>query len=153
VSRRHGGRDPAGVAYWLAVLLLIGFGFLAILSIGWPFLLLGAGLGVLGPLRSKPQVFRTAVVLMLGTWVGFLAGYLAVGPLTCSATASETTRTVIETCRSVTGIEYDGPRFAPGLIAGGVGAVAGMGASWLIARRLNRRFGLRRTHQVPHRGG
>jgi hypothetical protein len=50
------------IVYWLLTGALLGFGFIAILSIGAPFLLLGAILVAIGALRVGPRGIWAALV-------------------------------------------------------------------------------------------
>jgi O-antigen/teichoic acid export membrane protein len=92
--------------YWVLVFALVGFGSVAIFSIGAPFLLLGFTLAVLGPLRTRPFVFWPVVSGMFG----FIVGYILVAPLGCTSEptlqgAGDIGRTA---CSSVLGITYRG---------------------------------------------
>jgi hypothetical protein len=50
--------------------VLLAFGFLAILSIGMYFLLLGVALILLSPFRSRPSIFRPGLARVTGFIVG-----------------------------------------------------------------------------------
>jgi hypothetical protein len=91
------------VAYWIAALVLVVFGFITGFSIGPPFLLLGLAMLLLGPLRRWPRLFWP---LLLG-FVAFLAGVIAVVPITCTATEAlgEASQTV---CTSLLGPTWSG---------------------------------------------
>ena len=133
--------------YWLLVAALVGFGWVAILSVGAPFLLIGAALAILWPYRRRAQVYWPA---LLGA-VGFIAGYFVVAPIGCvsgmyAATTPEgsTTRATEEAlteCVSVVGITYTGgasysPPFWPGLLAAvALALVAVFASRFLLARR------------------
>ena len=127
--------------YWWLVLVLIGFGFVAILSIGSPFLLVGVTLAALSPFRSRPRVLWPVLALV----VGFLVGYFVVAPLSCSVTEGFNPTTGASTvspelCRSLVGVEYTDSPQRPGLIAGVVGALVGATTAWIITgRQLNSR--------------
>jgi hypothetical protein len=136
--------SPRGSAlgYWLVVLGLLLLGLLAIFSIGLYFWFLAAGLIVLSPFRSRPNVFLPGLALFLG----LLFGYVLVAPWGCSQTFSsgggvEVTTPVV--CTSPTGIEYSGdepfdPDRTPALITGVVTGVVGAGITWLLVRRGHR---------------
>lgn len=124
-----------GWPYWVLVIALIGFGALAVFSIGAPFLLLGVSLAVLASYRDRPGVFWPWVAGVLG----FIIGYALVAPLSCVSEASSVTglpgtapKTASTTCSSVLGIHYSGgstynPPVWPGFLAGvalSVGAAA-----------------------------
>ena len=113
-------------SYWGLVLFLVGVGFISILSIGYFFLLMAITLIVLSPFRSRPWVFWPGVVLVLG----FVVGYVLVAPLGCTSTNGSPW-----VCRSAVGVEYKGSPQTPGLIGGGVVALAGATIAWVIARR------------------
>jgi hypothetical protein len=128
-------------AYAALVLLLIGFGSLAIFSIGAPFLLLGLMLAVLSPWRDRRGVLATGAAVILG----FVVGYVLVAPLSCTGTAtavvgggpSEGTTV----CSSIFGIiRYEGsgvynPSHFPGLLAGlALAAIAGVAVAWYSLR-------------------
>jgi hypothetical protein len=102
------------------------FGFLAILSIGAPFLLTGAAMMVVGPVRHRREVLWPA---LLAVW-SFVVAYVLVAPLGCTSSslplvgttdlAQQAGRT---TCTNVLGIDYSGgsvytPPLMPALVAG-----------------------------------
>ena len=128
------------VAYWALVIFLIGFGFLGILSIGLPLLLLGITLAILSQRRHETAVIAAGVAAIFG----FTLGYILVAPLTCTMTERVTLggthsggRTV---CSNILGLNYSGrgicnPSLLPALIAGIVVAVLlASGARWLARR-------------------
>lgn len=108
--------------YWLFVALLLAVGFVSILSIGAPFLLLGVTLALLAPYRRRPRVFWPWLLGVLG----FIAGYISVAPLSCLTAASRfgaTTENAYTTCSSALGIRYSGgvgysPPLWPAFLAG-----------------------------------
>lgn len=128
------------MTYWVTTLLLVVFGFITGFSIGPPFLLLGLAMLVLGPVRRRPRVFWPALIGI----VAFIAGVVAVIPLTCTATEAigETSYTV---CTSLVGPTWSGSglynppaeaselALAVGLGAGAVTAIATF--AWLTIRR------------------
>jgi hypothetical protein len=125
--------------WWLysaAVVVLILFGMLAILSIGAPFLLLGIVLAVLAPWRTRRGVLSTGVAATLG----FLVGAVLVGPGGCTSSPIrvDQAQTVgATTCTNLLGITYEGsgnynPSLLPALLAGiAVAAIAGVTTAWL----------------------
>lgn len=135
--------------YWLLVVALVGFGSLALFSVGAPFLLLGLTLAVLWPFRRRPQVFWP---WLLGV-MGFVVGYIVVAPLGCTASAvsmagmgqptnvpADGARVV---CSSVFGLPYAGmtpyePPTWPALLAGVSFALALGWTTRLILRRRGR---------------
>ncbi|MDP8956077.1 MAG: hypothetical protein M3N24_03845 [Actinomycetota bacterium] len=124
-----------GSLYWLLVALLFAVGFVGMLSIGAPFLLLGATLALLNPYRNQPRVFWPWLVGV----VGFIGGYIVIAPLGCTASAvsatrmGEPARIAVErsevVCSSVFGLPYSGtvpyePPMWPAFLAGLTLAVA-----------------------------
>jgi hypothetical protein len=104
------GEPDHRLLYWIATVGLIGFGFLGMLSIGRPFLLVGLAMLLLGPFRSRPTVFWPPIAATIAWNVGFLA----IAPMYCTATrtvgagsgvAGESTTV----CSSPMGIVYSGP--------------------------------------------
>jgi hypothetical protein len=71
------------MAYWITSLILIAFGFLAMFSIGRPFLLIGLALLILGPIRGRPALFWPP----LASVVAWNIAFLAVAPWTCTMTS------------------------------------------------------------------
>jgi hypothetical protein len=127
-------------AYWAIAIALIVFGFLAIFSIGAPFLLLGLMLAVLSPWRGRRGVLPTGMAVVLG----FVVGYILVAPLSCSGTSVPTAGSPmsegIVTCNNLLGIRYEGrgnysPSLLPALVAGiTLAAVAGPTTAWFLRR-------------------
>jgi hypothetical protein len=125
--------------YWANVVVLILFGFIAIFSIGAPFLLLGIVLAVLAPWRQRRGVLATGMAATLG----FIVGAVLVGPGGCTSTpirvgAAQTVGAT--TCTNLLGITYEGggnynPSLLPALLAGiAVAAIAGATTAWLSHR-------------------
>ena len=97
------------MGYWITTFGLIVFGFVGMLSIGRPFLLVGLALLLLSPLRTRPAAFWPPLAAV----IAWNVGYLAIAPMTCTATqtvgvgssgASESSTV----CSSLTGIVYSG---------------------------------------------
>jgi hypothetical protein len=141
-------RRASAVPYWALAIALIGFGVVAIFSIGLPFLALGLALVVLAPVRHRPPVFWP----ILSGVAAFFVGFVLVAPLTCTASAGTAvgpggsppeTQT---TCSSLLGIaEYTGTGgYEPPL---GPGVAAGMGLAAAVALTL--RLVLRRRTANP----
>jgi hypothetical protein len=136
------GRAGA-IAYWTVTVVLIAFGTLGLLSIGFPFLLLGIALAIVAQRRHETGLVAGVVAAA----VGFSVGYILIAPLTCSTSASSADPVEQTVCSNVLGIDYSGrgsydPSLLPALLAGLVVAVlAALGARWL-ARRLA-------THRTP----
>ncbi len=123
------------MAYWIITVALIAFGFIAALSIGQPFLMLGLAMLVLSPFRRRPLIFWPPVLAV----VAYNLAYFAVAPFNCMASSfnGAPSRTV---CSSVIGIQYTGganynPSLLPAIVVGL--AVAAMTAlvSFIILRR------------------
>jgi len=99
------------VAYWIASLVLLAFGVVAMFSIGRPFLLVGLAMLVLGPLRKRPVFFWPPFAAVVAWNVAFMA----IAPSVCTATqtigavdqggGSGESSTV---CTSLIGITYRG---------------------------------------------
>ncbi len=128
------------MAYWIAALLLVAFGFLTGFSIGPPFLLVGLAMLVLGPLRHWPRLFWPLLVGVLA----FNLGVILVIPIYCTATAEAggVSHTV---CTSVLGPTWSGSglynpppealavAIRAGLAAAVAAAIATLG--WITLRR------------------
>lgn len=71
------------MSYWITTFGLIAFGFVAMLSIGRPFLLVGLGLLLLRPLRSHPAAFWPPLAAV----IAWNVGYLAIAPMSCTGDA------------------------------------------------------------------
>lgn len=127
--------------YWGVAVILVGFGFLALFSIGLPFLLTGTAMMVVSPWRNRPQVLWPALV---GVWA-FVLGYLLVAPLGCTSTAVAVTAgspvAVSHTmCTSILGIDYSGtgtyePSLLPALVVAAAAGAAGVVAARFLLRR------------------
>lgn len=137
--------EEASLKFWLVVGVLFAFGVLTIFSIGLYFWFMAVALALLGPFRSRPQVFLPGLALFLG----FLIAYVLVAPWGCSqsfsqnfASGEETISPVI--CTSPIGIEYSGPEpfepsRSPALIAGGVTATGAAAVTWAVVRSRRQR--------------
>jgi uncharacterized protein (DUF2062 family) len=134
------GRAGA-IAYWTLVVVLIAFGTLGLLSIGFPFLLLGLMLAIVSQRRHETGVVAAGVAAI----VGFMVGYILVAPLGCTTSANSVDPVEHTVCSNILGIDYSGtgvynPSLFPGLIVGLVVAVLfGLGARWLARRIASRR--------------
>ena len=123
-------------AYWALVVFLIGFGFLGLISIGAPFLLLGITLAILSRRRHETGVIAAGVAAI----VGFTLGYVLLAPLGCTSSSGAPGSISHTVCTNVLGINYSGvglynPSLAPGLLAGIVFAVTfALGTRWLARR-------------------
>ena len=97
------------MGYWITTFGLIAFGFVAMLSIGRPYFLVGLALLLLRPLRSRPAAFWPPLAAVIAWNVGFLA----IAPMSCTATqtvdvGSSTAAESFTVCSSLTGIVYSG---------------------------------------------
>jgi hypothetical protein len=135
-------RNRVGTAaYWGVAVVLVGFGSLALFSIGAPFLLTGIAMMVVSPWRSRREVLWPALV---GVWA-FLLGYVLVAPLVCTSTATAVTAgspvpETHTTCTNILGIDYSGtgtydPSLIPALVAATATGVAGALATRFLLRR------------------
>jgi hypothetical protein len=124
------------IAYWTLVVFLIGFGYLGLLSIGMPFLLLGITLAILSQRRHETGVVATGVAAI----VGFTLGYVLVAPLGCTSSGAGPGSISHTVCSNILGIDYSGvglynPSLAPGLLAGLFVAVSfALGTRWIVRR-------------------
>jgi hypothetical protein len=131
----------SGIAYWTGAAVLMLFGFIAIFSIGAPFLLTGAAMILVGPFRHRPRVLWPALAAV---W-SFVVAYVLVAPLGCttssnavlgSAAAATVGRTV---CTNVLGIDYSGGvRYQPTLGPAFVIALIAAAVVGLVMRRVLR---------------
>jgi len=130
------------IAYWTLVVLLIGFGALAILTIGLPFLLLGLMLAIVSQRRHEAAG--------VGAIVGFMVGYILIAPTSCSTGGNSIGGIQHRACTNILGFGYSGTDtddlgVVLGLLAGLVVAVlCALGTRWLA-----RRFASRRTPPPP----
>jgi hypothetical protein len=143
-------------AYWAIVVALILFGWLAIFSIGAPFLLLGITLAVLFPWRTRRGALATGMAVILG----LVVGYVIVAPLSCTGTA--TAVSVLggaqsegsTTCNNLLGITYQGsgiynPSLLPALLGGiALAAIAGVTTAWIYRRHPGAHSGPGSTSRV-----
>jgi hypothetical protein len=129
-------------AYWAGAILLVGFGFLALFSIGAPFLLTGLAMMVVSPWRTRGEVLWPTLV---GVWA-FVLGFVLVAPLGCTSTAMAVTAgspaaESHTTCTNILGIDYSGtgiynPSLAPAVFAGmAAGAGGALATRFLLRHR------------------
>ena len=124
-------------AYWALTVFLIGFGFLGILSIGMPFLLLGITLAILARRRHETGVVVAGVAAIFG----FTLGYILVVPLNCTTVESSIHPVSPTVCTNVLGLNDAGtgahyPSVFPAVLAGVVLAVLFANVTRRIARRI-----------------
>ena len=151
------------MSYWILSLALIAFGFITAFSIGMPFLMIGGAMLVLGQIRHRAILFWPPLAAV----IAFNVGYLAIAPLTCTATeagavaapdASATASVSITVCHSLlggtsTGTGIFNPSLEPannaGLLLAAITFVA-VGASILVrSRRQSSGTGTPRTLKPP----
>lgn len=103
------GKPDRRLLYWITTCILIGFGFLGMLSIGRPFLMVGLAMLLLSPFRTRATVFWPPIAAIVAWNVGFLA----IAPMYCTATQTVGTGSGVAgesttVCSSLTGIVYSG---------------------------------------------
>jgi len=117
------------VAYLSVAVVVCAFGFLALLSIGAPFLLTGVAMLLVYPWRSRPSVLWPTLASI---WA-LSATYVLVAPIGCSSTGGRQPAILgspspaigrsVTTCTNLLGIDYSGganynPPLLPALLAG-----------------------------------
>ena len=110
--------------YWLLAGALIGFGLIAILSIGFPFLLVGCGLVIYGIIRFR---FR-------GFWA-FLVGF---GALPALILAAQLVGSPLPPCTGTSRGDCYPPAYST--LAIFFGGIALLGGVWPLLRVLLRRL-------------
>jgi hypothetical protein len=122
-------------------LVLVGFGVLAIFSVGLPILVAGVFVlvaGVSDAPRRRPRAFWSSAAGL----AGLFTGYVLVTPASCTsgAVARDNGRSVPAAthCSNVLGIDYSGgagynPPLWPALLVGGG---VGTGAAAVVRRRM-----------------
>jgi hypothetical protein len=114
--------------YWVIAGGLIGFGFIGILSIGLPFLIVGVGMLVVGAIRWHGRGFWLAVIAFGALPTLILAFDLLTAPPPCPGTP-----VIIQSSQGyVCGGHYEG-YYALAAIFGGI---ALLGIAWPLARWL-----------------
>lgn len=125
MSEQH---RAGAIGYWVLAAVLVAFGYLALFSIGAPFVLTGLAMIVVGRWRRNPAVVWPALI---GVWA-FVVGYVLVAPLGCTTSggpapalrgASSSPALSHTVCTNILGIDYSGtgiynPSLIPGLLAG-----------------------------------
>lgn len=114
--------------YWIISGGLMGFGFIGILSIGLPFLLVGLGMLVVGVTRWGGQRLWLAVIAFGAVPALLLAFDLLTAPPPCPSPGTTITLQPGQEC----GGHYEGYY---GLVAI-FGAIALLGVVWPLVRRL-----------------
>lgn len=124
------------MGYWIVTVALIAFGFLAALSIGQPFLMLGLAMLVLSPFRTRPLIFWPPLLAV----VAYNLAYLAVAPFSCTEPTDLNGAPAATVCSSLIGIQYTGdanynPSLLPAIAVGlAVAAITAL-VSFLVLRR------------------
>lgn len=90
------------MAYWITSLALIAFGILGMWTIGLPFLLIGAAMVVLGPVRHRPLWFWPPMAAL----IAYNVALWAVLPFSCSATSFPGEAPTPPTCSSLIGVPW-----------------------------------------------
>jgi hypothetical protein len=123
------------VLYWLLTGALIGFGAIAILSIGVPFLLLGLILLVVGAIRLGGAGLWAALVGFGGLPAAILVWDLASAPWACTSTISEELPNVNYFSDCVATVL--GPLTPYHVMAFGFGVIALVGLVWPLLHQLS----------------
>jgi ABC-type uncharacterized transport system permease subunit len=126
------------MAYWIITVALIVLGFIAALSIGQPFLMLGLAMLVLSPFRTRPLIFWPPLLVV----VAYNLAYFAVAPFSCTASSFNGAPSTT-VCSSLIGIQYAGdanynPSLLPAIAVGlAVAALTGV-VSYVVLRARSR---------------
>lgn len=122
--------------YWLLTGALIGFGVIAILSIGFPFLLLGLILVIFGAIRLGGSGLWAALVGFGGLPALILVWDLTSAPWACASPTGE----VLPKVNYFSCVDtFLGQLTSYHLLAFGFGLIALVGLAWpLLQRRLVR---------------
>jgi len=124
------------MGYWIITVVLIAFGFLAALSIGQPFLMLGLAMLVLSPFRTRPLIFWPPLLAV----VAYNLAYLVVAPFSCTESTDLNGAPAATVCSSLIGIRYTGdaaynPSLLPAIAVGlAVAAITAL-VTFLVLRR------------------
>ena len=127
-SAHHARKEERCMAYWIASLALIVFGFLGQFSIGQPFFLVGVAMLMLGRFRGRPLIYWPPLLAV----VAYNVVYWAVAPFGCSA-SSGAGGTSATDCWSLIGIHWTGAGiFNPSLLSAMVAGLVGAGVTGLL---------------------
>jgi len=114
------------VAYYGSAFVVTAFGFLSLVSIGLPILVVGVLLFALGPVRERRDVLWPPLIGV----AGFVAAFLAIAPFQCTARSPGVSR-----CFSAFGWEAHG-----GMGVGlALSLAAALGAGLLLRGWIRRR--------------
>jgi hypothetical protein len=129
-----------GRLYIPLAILLIGFGVVALASIGLPFFVVGTAMALLWPLRQRWRLFTS---LLVGSLV-FVIVVILLAPLGCTSTATTSVvsaQTPAHTsCDNILGLNYRGTEgynapLWPAVVVGAAGAALAASTSYLLLRR------------------
>lgn len=118
--------------YWLLAGALIGFGLIGLLSIRFPFLLVGCGLALYGIIRSKFREFWASLV-----GFGSLPAIILVAQLAGSTVCTVTSSGVTDSSSSGSSSCYPLSYYSFAIF---FGCIASLGAAWPLLRVLLRRL-------------
>ena len=135
------------VAYFALAVVLCAFGYLALFSIGAPFLLTGIAMIAVYPWRRR----RTVLWPTLASIWALSATYVLIAPLGCTSTAgalpavpgeeAPATSNGVTECANLLGIDYSGgatyqPPLLPALLVGiAVAIVVALAVRAIVVRR------------------
>jgi hypothetical protein len=124
------------MGYWLLVILLVGFGVLAIFSIGAPFLLIGLTLALLWPFRSLRAVWLPVIV----GEIALIVGYVLIAPLGCTTAVTSSDASAWTACDNLVGLDYSGagtysPSHVPAVVVAISAGLVTASATGLYSRR------------------
>lgn len=118
--------------YWLLTGALIGFGFIAILSIGAPFVLLGVILAVIGAIRFRGRGIWAALVGFGALPAAILVWDVVSAPWACEGGTTSLINVNYYTCVDT----FVGPLTTYHVMALGFGVVALLGIAWPLLHHL-----------------
>ena len=123
--------QTSSVRYFAVATVLTLFGFLAIFSVGTPFLLTGLVMFVVAPLHRRRALFWA----LLSVPTLFTLGYLTVAPLGCTTTSSTSfggTTTQQTSCPRLVGEYHSEPSLLPAVVVGLLVALLGSALVYLL---------------------
>jgi hypothetical protein len=143
-QRRNSG---ASFLYWLVTGVFIVFGFLAIFSVGLPFLVLGLALAALSDIRDRPATFWppiAGIALFFATYFLVAPGFCTQTPVPVTSQKLPNTQPQLSsiTCTRIILPDYSGsahPALWPSVVAAVVVGVIGASATrFLVLKRRTR---------------
>jgi hypothetical protein len=129
--RRHRGDG----VYYAASAAILAFGVLGILSIGLPFVVIGALMLGLGHARDRPEVFWPPIVGVVAWTIAMAVAFPASCEVSVIGSSGSTATSRVESCRSLVGaLEI------PGLVAVIAATAIGLASAfslraWTMRRR------------------